>query len=359
MDCSNVADIETRPMTGPGGVVAVLRVHSEDDHAKDSHECMAEYHLHITGPAGHEEAPDTGYGFYNSRGEWGRRLSAHLDGFSNDGQHIFGVISEGGNASSVTVFDFRRGGAHVEIFVREGWSHLRAVKCGTSFAVAGTTKAGEIVLEPNTANQCRIEHRWILDGAGGLRAATKNDSVVPLYSPSTAQENIWANLPDRVTVARRTEAALSPSQEQSVVRLFKSLPAPWICADDDPQGEWLKLLRFSTVPLSSKDVFLVEAGPGCARGGQGSNGAMWLIRFDRNQPILLAGPEQGFQGYLYTVLKTSSKGYRDVVLGWHLSAFETGLAYFRFDGRVYRRLGSATLYEDERGLRITSNDPEH
>ena len=160
----------------------MLKVQTHDDHMKNSHQCMAEYHLHITLPDGHEEAPDTGYGFTNSIAEWGRRVSVHLDGFSNDGQHILGVISEGGKYSFVQVFDFKRGGPHVEIAVQQGSSHLKAVKCGTSFAVAGTTNAGEIVLEPNTANQCRIDHRWVLDRAGKLRDASKNDSFLPLYS---------------------------------------------------------------------------------------------------------------------------------------------------------------------------------
>lgn len=183
IDCSNVANTETRSKIGPGGVVAVLMVNTHDDHAKDSHQCMAEYHLHVTLPDGHEEAPDTGYGFTNSIAEWGRRLSVHLDGFSNDGQHIFGVISEGGKYSFVQVFDFKRGGPNVIVGVQQGLTHLKAVKCGTSFAVAGTTHSGEIVLEPNTANQCRIDHRWVLDRAGKLRDATKNDSLLPLYSP--------------------------------------------------------------------------------------------------------------------------------------------------------------------------------
>lgn len=146
IDCSEVANTETRSKSGPGGVVAVLKVETHDDHAKDSHQCMAEYHLHITLPDVHEEAPDNGYGFTNSIAEWGRRFSVHLDGFPNDGKHIFGVISEGGKGSFVQVFDFKRVGPHVEIAVQQGLSHLKAVKCGTAFAVAGTTVADEIVL---------------------------------------------------------------------------------------------------------------------------------------------------------------------------------------------------------------------
>ena len=161
----------------------MLKVQTHDDHRKNSHACMAEYHLHITLPDGHEEAPDTGYGFTNSLADWGRRVSVHLDGFSNDGQHVFGAISEGGRYSFVQVFDCKRGGPDVVINVQQGLSHLKAVKCGTSFAVAGTTNGGEIVLEPNTANQCRMDHRWVLDRAGNLRNLGKNESLTALYNP--------------------------------------------------------------------------------------------------------------------------------------------------------------------------------
>jgi hypothetical protein len=39
--------------------------------------------------------PDSLMGFTSGVAEWARRISLHLDGFSNDGQHIFGVISCG------------------------------------------------------------------------------------------------------------------------------------------------------------------------------------------------------------------------------------------------------------------------
>jgi hypothetical protein len=148
---------------------------------------MANYSLRITLPDGRDGAAGLipPMGFISSIGEWGRRLSVHLDGFSDDGKHIFGVISEGGKYSSVRVFDFKRDGSHVEIRVQHGLSLLRAVNCGTSFAVAGTTDAGELVLEPNAASRCRMDHRWLLDKTGELRAATKNDSFVSLYSPRT------------------------------------------------------------------------------------------------------------------------------------------------------------------------------
>lgn len=183
IDCANNVTAESRGRPGPGGVVAVLIVHSEDDHGKNTHDCMASYTLRITLPDGRDGAVGLipPMGFTASDGEWGRRLSVHLDGFSKDGKHIFGVISEGGKYSLVQVFDFRRDGSHSEIQVKSGLARLRAANCGTSFAVAGTNGNGELVLEPNTENRCRGGHRWTLDKEGNLRDMTKDEAVVSLY----------------------------------------------------------------------------------------------------------------------------------------------------------------------------------
>ena len=63
----------------------------------------------------------------------------------------------------------------------QGSPHLRAANCGSSFAVAGTTDTGEIVLEPNTSERCRADHRWVLD-QGKLRDLAKNDFMMPLHT---------------------------------------------------------------------------------------------------------------------------------------------------------------------------------
>lgn len=185
IECANNVNTESRSRTGPGGVVAVLKVHSEDDHNNNSHQCEADYSLQITPPDGRSGAvgmiPSTA--FTSSVAEWGRRLSVNLDGFSNDGQNIYGVISEGGKYSFVEVFDFRIDGSHTEIQIQQGSSHLKAANCGTSFAVAGTTNTGGIVLEPNTADRCRLDHRWLLDRTGRLQNLAKGNPFTPLYTP--------------------------------------------------------------------------------------------------------------------------------------------------------------------------------
>lgn len=71
---------------------------------------------------------------------------------------------------------------------------------------------------------------------------------------------------------------------------------------------------------------------------------MWLIRFSGTRPDLISPSE--FEGRLYAVQPAKSHGYHDIVLGWHNSAFETDLRYFRFDGTVYRPVSSALRIAD-------------
>jgi hypothetical protein len=136
------------------------------------------------------------------------------------------------------------------------------------------------------------------------------------------------------------------------VRVKKALAArvrldKW-CAQDD--REWTENLEFEELPVSvTEEIVLVEAGPGCARGAQGANGAMWLIRFQADKFSFLAAPQQQFNGWLYSVQQTTSHGLRDLVLGWHMGGLGCGLTYFRFDAKSYQRIATATQTTDPNG----------
>lgn len=83
---------------------------------------------------------------------------------------------------------------------------------------------------------------------------------------------------------------------------------------------------------------------------------MWLIRFDGDRPILLASPKE-FSGWLFSVQPSSSHGYSDIVLGWHMSAREANLIYFRFDGNAYHSISTATLQtDDQENQKIVPNE---
>jgi hypothetical protein len=122
------------------------------------------------------------------------------------------------------------------------------------------------------------------------------------------------------------------------------------CADEEPN--WVEKVFFRELPISETEkALLIEAGQGCARGGQGSNGAMWVLRMKGDKVSFLATPEQKFWGWPYSIQPTTSHGLRDLVLGWHMSAAETDLNYFRFDGTSYHLVGTAVLVDDEDGTR--------
>jgi len=163
-----------------------------------------------------------------------------------------------------------------------------------------------------------------------------------LLASSPPQADLWQNVKDRDPILRPNTYA--PSQAQ-LVSVKKALAArvrldKW-CGNDD--REWTDNLEFLELPVSmAEKIVLVEAGPGCARGGQGANGAMWLIRFQGDKFSLIATPQQQFNGWLYSIQQTTSHGFRDLVVGWHMGGGECGLTYFRFDGKSYQRIATAT-----------------
>ena len=167
-----------------------------------------------------------------------------------------------------------------------------------------------------------------------------------------SQSALWQRVRRHPDLQQLHEAPLSSAQQDAVRRSLRADPrlVGWQCSADDPSGEWLRSLSFQSLSLAAnRNTILVEAVSGCARGGQGSNGAMWLVRFDSETAVFLATPKMSFNGWLYGLPHTTSHGYRDIVVGWHMSAFESELSYFRFNGRSYRRISSATELFDENG----------
>lgn len=102
LECVNMGAAQTPPVAGPRGVTAVLEVSTEDDHSKNSHECNAEYRLLTSAAGGAAKPADV----ITSDGDWGRSLSIHLSGFSDDGKRLFGVLNEGGKYTFTMVFDY-------------------------------------------------------------------------------------------------------------------------------------------------------------------------------------------------------------------------------------------------------------
>jgi hypothetical protein len=175
-------------------------------------------------------------------------------------------------------------------------------------------------------------------------------AVTLVFSASTAlaQADLWSHVSAQSSSRYLQSATVSDAQLKSFGNLLRKLKPDdiWQC-DASEIDDVIKGLRFESIPMPDKrNVVLAEAPSGCARGGQGANGAMWVIRFDGDKPILLATPKD-FNGWLFSIQPSPNHGYPDIVLGWHMSAGEAGLSYFRFDGKSYRCVGNASLLTDD------------
>ena len=176
-------------------------------------------------------------------------------------------------------------------------------------------------------------------------------SLVLLLQQKDDSANLWRGVGTYQGVTSRDDRDLSDAQVEAIIKKLKTEKEISQCEGFESADSVLGQLQFQRIGLSSDntDQVLVEAGPGCLRGAQGSNGAMWIVELRRGRVIILASPAADFEGYVYSVPAASSKGYRDIVVGWHLSAVEAGLVYFRFDGTQYRKLSQATLRRDDDG----------
>jgi hypothetical protein len=161
---ADTATIETQAVPGPSGTTAALRVSTSDDHSKNSHECNADYTLTVT-PAngGAPQAVD----LLASDGDYGRGLSMRLDGFSSDGKHVFGILTEGGKYPATFLFDYDTSGGPVEIIdLKKQFVRIMGAACMPAFDVVGTSVSGSIVVEMESRGACAENGRWVIDRGG-------------------------------------------------------------------------------------------------------------------------------------------------------------------------------------------------
>jgi len=118
-----------------------------------------------------------------SDGDWGRNLSLRLNGFSQDGKQLFGILSEGGNFPSTTLFDYNTGDGKLRVIdLTKRFANMVAAKCHATFDVIGTTATGAIVLKLNSAKQCAPGGRWLVSpSSSSVRRLPQDASFLGLY----------------------------------------------------------------------------------------------------------------------------------------------------------------------------------
>lgn len=180
--CQNAATVKTETVAGPN-TTAVLKASTEDDHAKDTHLCMADYQLLITRSDGSQSASVE---VLSSDNDWGRNISIQLSGFSHDGKRILGMVSEGGNTPVQQVFDYNTDDGTVRLFdLIKLMARHAPTKCLASAEILGTTESGGIVSRLSTGKHCTNSNRWLLSSVyGPMRRASKHTSILELYKPT-------------------------------------------------------------------------------------------------------------------------------------------------------------------------------
>jgi hypothetical protein len=170
-------------------------------------------------------------------------------------------------------------------------------------------------------------------------------------STLSAQTSLWSHVSPSYNPPQTPHAQLTQAERAAIRNLLRS-PAQrdvWECGDD-PNPDWVNDNATEVISLApGHKTLLVEAGPGCARGGQGANGAMWIVELHGSRASVLASPKKNFSGWLYSVQPNRHNMYSDIVVGWHMSAFESDLTYFRFNGHSYISIGGAILKSDGGG----------
>ena len=129
---------QTLPVRSSAGFTVVLTVNADDDHSKNSHKCEANYTLKITGPDGSSLPP---FQFLSSDDEWARPLRFRVEGFSNDGHHVFILLIEGDYPQSLQAkeFDVNSGHEVKSVFLNPPFTRGLSRDCAATLHIVGTS----------------------------------------------------------------------------------------------------------------------------------------------------------------------------------------------------------------------------
>lgn len=155
--------------------------------------------------------------------------------------------------------------------------------------------------------------------------------------------------PPRVHIERLGQARLPASAKDAIVALvFQNLnPSDCVFPGRSLQQE-IDAIRIAETKLSEQGTdLLVQASDNCHCGGTG-NCSFWVLhqKPDGFETLLATDMVQQF-----SVEKTRSGGYKDLMTASHGSVFLQGLVLYQFDGKQYRATQCATAeyrQEDDR-----------
>ena len=168
------------------------------------------------------------------------------------------------------------------------------------------------------------------------------------------QNTLWTGVKAEGPPDKLPEAALSPEQTDALAQELRK-EMIWSCTPEELDATWFGKLQVARIPVSPVPVFLIEAGPGCARDAEGRRAAMWMVRFEQGRMFMMAANYDGFVGKFYSMGSAGADGWRDVVLVNYADPSDSALNYFRFNGQSYEEVSRADLRTDAGGRRTITD----
>ncbi len=143
------------------GYIAVFKLHSDDDHNKNSHQCAAHYSIAIQGEDGKSKPNNR---IFTSIDAWQRPIGLQMDGFSQDGSRVYLVTREGGVHPGVNAFeyDMRLGRVLNMVFLDRHFLQQVSRTCVATLHIAGISPEGLMILASSAEEGCAKTEMWLI-----------------------------------------------------------------------------------------------------------------------------------------------------------------------------------------------------
>jgi hypothetical protein len=174
-----VRDAQTAALHSSAGFTAVLKMHSEDDHGKNTHLCETDYSLQITRPDG---SADPEFDLQSSDDDWNRPIVFRVEGFSRDGRHVFVFISEGEYPGWVQAMDYdmSSGARSKDVFLDRHFTRNLGSACVGTLYIVGISPEDLMVLGSRAKDGCARAELWQLKPNGRARPES-GGATLPEY----------------------------------------------------------------------------------------------------------------------------------------------------------------------------------
>jgi hypothetical protein len=185
-ECGNIVTKTSEFWSNSAGLRVALRVHTEDDHAKNSHQCESSYTLVIVCPDG----TSTENQMYSVIDEWGRPIEFWIDGFASKGHKLIATSIEGESWQTL-VFDLKEPELAPEVYLlSKQFLKALSLPCRKSLRTVGITQEGDPVIAGSHSSCGQGHSLWKVKH--GPRKVTRNiaeagatpDQSIPLREHS-------------------------------------------------------------------------------------------------------------------------------------------------------------------------------